>query len=40
MSIGSLITMVLMLTLVWGSLIVLLVIAFRKEREKSRDEVK
>ena len=40
MSPGSLVVMLMVLTIVWGGLILMLVIAVRKEREKSRDEVK
>ena len=39
MSPGSLVVMLLVLTIVWGGLILMLVIALRREREKSRDEV-
>ncbi len=39
MSPGSLVVMLLVLTIVWGGLILMLVIALRREREKSRDEI-
>lgn len=39
MSPGSLVVMLLVLTIVWGGLILMLVIALRKEREKSRNEI-
>jgi len=39
MSPGGLVVMLLVLTIVWGGLILMLVIALRREREKSRDEV-
>lgn len=34
---GALVTMVLILTLLWGGLIVLIMIALRRERRKSSD---
>ncbi len=40
MSPGSLVVMLLVLTIVWGGFILMLVIALRREREKSRDEIK
>jgi len=39
MSPGSLVVMLLVLTIVWGGLILMLFIALRREREKFRDEI-
>ena len=38
MSPGSIVVMLLVLTIVWGGLIFMLVMAVRREREKSRNE--
>lgn len=38
MSSGSLVVMILVLSIVWGGLILMLVIAVRKERAKARNE--
>ena len=37
MSPGSIVVMLLVVTIVWGGLIPMLAIALRKERQKSRD---